>query len=748
MTAQVLIQQVLLKRGNTAVASAYTGPIGEVVIDTDLLTLRVQNAGEPGGYLVASEAFVNAQVNVITAGIPNLVGNLIANTIPASDRLTNGNAVFSTSSDGTLTLTHPAEPAIHPLATTLTIQKAAGNYHTISGAYGLSLQATPVPSGYGLNTNTNFVDIFHDGISINVNDNSWGFGTTGSLTLPAGGDIKDSTGASVLGAAGTVAGPTGATGVTGYTGSFGATGDTGNVGLTGDTGNVGLTGDTGSTGATGVTGYTGSFGATGPQGPAGTSDLPADAQGYLVNDGDGNLSWAAGDGTFSGAYADLTGKPTIPTSFSSLVNGDHTLSLGSTGNTTFPTGLTLSAAGGPGTVNFTSGIDKEFQIETQTAINSGKLWRFGTDGDLTLPNSSIISPVAQVGYSYGPYASDIYNNTTGGALASGHETAINIGNSVHNDLFNAPVPISTTITGTIASNGDFESGGPATDFTEGTIIVVNGVTLGYLWRRDINNPVSGLRIGTPSMPYYGPVVTSGTLIQGYSGWSTRTPKTATYIRWADNSISQVTGSRVNHYPNDLYAGLITTDNVSGKSFPATLYTTNYSVGGTAIDVNSNQWIFDGNGILTLPDNSVIVSYKPVTVIAATTTAQTITDSSSASVVQFVETVDTAGAFSTGAFTPGTFTAPYTGYYQVNVSLYFSTTVTLGSGSFLIIDTNLDGTKAVPIFNGAWTGSYLHYSTVIPATAGDAIRVVFRQVSGANIDLASGCRLTIHRVSIN
>ena len=90
MTAQVLIQQVLLKRGNSAVASAYVGPIGEVVVDTDLHTLRVQNASEPGGYLVATEAFVDAQVNVITAGIPDLVGNLIANTIPASDRLVNG----------------------------------------------------------------------------------------------------------------------------------------------------------------------------------------------------------------------------------------------------------------------------------------------------------------------------------------------------------------------------------------------------------------------------------------------------------------------------------------------------------------------------------------------------------------------------------------------------------------------------------------------------------------------------------
>lgn len=39
--------------------------------------------------------------------------------------------------------------------------------------------------------------------------------------------------------------------------------------------------------------------------------LPTNASGYLVNDGSGNLSWAAGDGTFSGNYNDLTNKPTI-----------------------------------------------------------------------------------------------------------------------------------------------------------------------------------------------------------------------------------------------------------------------------------------------------------------------------------------------------------------------------------------------------------------------------------------------------
>ena len=184
--------------------------------------------------------------------------------------------------------------------------------------------------------------------------------------------------------------------------------------------------------------------------------------------------------------------------------------------------------------------------------------------------------------------------------------------------------------------------------------------------------------------------------------------------------------------NDIQITIATVDGGGG------ILTT--TITGTAV---SKQWQFSTTGSLTLPDASVIASYKPVTVIAATTTAQTITDSASAAFIQFVDTVDTASAYSTG-----TFTAPYTGYYQINMSVYFSTTVSLLSTSFLLIDTNLDSNKQVRIIDGGWTGSYLHYSTVISATAGDAIRVAFRQVSGGNIDVSSGSRLTIHRVSIS
>ena len=236
--------------------------------------------------------------------------------------------------------------------------------------------------------------------------------------------------------------------------------------------------------------------------------------------------------------------------------------------------------------------------------------------------------------------------------------------------------------------------------------------------------------------------------------SSVTAITTTTASWELNPMSNLattggsgTGLTVNITQTDGYVSAIAIA-TAGTGYNNGDYITVVSGSSTAYFTiavaGRNSWLFGLDGTLTLPDASVIASYKPVTVIAATSTTQTITESASASIIQFVETVDTAGAF-----TPGTFTAPYTGYYQVNLSVYFSTPVGLVSGSFLIIDNNLDNTKQVTIFNGDWTGSYIHYSTVIPASAGDAIRVVFRQVGGGpSIDIASGSRLTIHRVSIS
>ena len=73
-----------------------------------------------------------------------------------------------------------------------------------------------------------------------------------------------------------------------------------------------------------------------------------------------------------------------------IVKSGYTWTFSNTGTTTFPTGVRLSNARGANTVNFTTDIDKSFQIETQTST-TGRLWSFGTDGNLTLPQFANIN---------------------------------------------------------------------------------------------------------------------------------------------------------------------------------------------------------------------------------------------------------------------------------------------------------------------------------------------------------------------
>ena len=78
-------KQVLLKRGNTAVSSTYTGPVGEITLDTDLLQLRVHDGTTPGGWVIPSgQDFIDIQndlsiiANVDTSLLAN-VSTLLAN---------------------------------------------------------------------------------------------------------------------------------------------------------------------------------------------------------------------------------------------------------------------------------------------------------------------------------------------------------------------------------------------------------------------------------------------------------------------------------------------------------------------------------------------------------------------------------------------------------------------------------------------------------------------------------------------
>ena len=157
--------------------------------------------------------------------------------------------------------------------------------------------------------------------NLDVSTSAWNFSPDGDLTLPAGGDILDSTGASVLG---------------------------------------------------------------------GGTTLPANASGYLVNDGTGALSWAAGDGTFSGDYDDLTNKPTIRIAVATgsgpggNLQADSLALAGLNPVTDIPStwGGDLILQGGVGGAN--GDLYGEVRIKSGT-IGANYEWHFTTDKKIKLP---------------------------------------------------------------------------------------------------------------------------------------------------------------------------------------------------------------------------------------------------------------------------------------------------------------------------------------------------------------------------
>ena len=77
--ANVQITQVLLKRGNTGKSENYTGTRSELTHDTGPAglgphTLRIHDGQNPGGTLIASQAWVNGELANISLGNINLAG--------------------------------------------------------------------------------------------------------------------------------------------------------------------------------------------------------------------------------------------------------------------------------------------------------------------------------------------------------------------------------------------------------------------------------------------------------------------------------------------------------------------------------------------------------------------------------------------------------------------------------------------------------------------------------------------------
>ena len=70
--ANINISTILVKRGNTAAASAYVGPLGELLVDTGKQSIRVQDGATPGGM---STLATEQQVSNVIVAIEGLQGN-------------------------------------------------------------------------------------------------------------------------------------------------------------------------------------------------------------------------------------------------------------------------------------------------------------------------------------------------------------------------------------------------------------------------------------------------------------------------------------------------------------------------------------------------------------------------------------------------------------------------------------------------------------------------------------------------
>lgn len=210
------IRQILLKRGNTEVTSAYVGPIGEVVLDTDLQGLRIQDGITPGGTLIfnGQRGYLGSRGNT---GYTGSIGS-------------NGTIGY-TGSQGTAGLTG-AIGATGPQGTSIDFKGSVTTEEDLPAS--------------GNQINDAYIET-----------------TTGNLWVWNGSEFTN---------VGQIVGPSGSQGPVGYVGSqgtVGATGPTGPIGYAGSQGTVGATGETGATGDIGATGPTGETGATGATGETG-----------------------------------------------------------------------------------------------------------------------------------------------------------------------------------------------------------------------------------------------------------------------------------------------------------------------------------------------------------------------------------------------------------------------------------------------------------------------------------------------
>lgn len=95
-TLSLNTRQVLIKRLSTTQSLAYTGPMGELVIDTTLKLLRIQDGSTPGGILITSADYLATQVDNVQSQINSILNNIDPTALDSlSEIVANVNALIA-----------------------------------------------------------------------------------------------------------------------------------------------------------------------------------------------------------------------------------------------------------------------------------------------------------------------------------------------------------------------------------------------------------------------------------------------------------------------------------------------------------------------------------------------------------------------------------------------------------------------------------------------------------------------------
>lgn len=169
--ANVNIRRVLLKRGNTIQSNSYTGPIGEVTMDTDIKTIRVHDGLTAGGHLIPTQANMQSYANVaVASGLAAVNANvsaLTANVTALTSSATAANTAMKSYVDSQITSIVGGAPTV--LDTLGEIATALNNDANVAATLTNSIAAV---NGNVANLTTNVSSINSDVVNLTTNVSS------------------------------------------------------------------------------------------------------------------------------------------------------------------------------------------------------------------------------------------------------------------------------------------------------------------------------------------------------------------------------------------------------------------------------------------------------------------------------------------------------------------------------------------------------------------------------------------------